>query len=243
MGKYRDLVGERRGRLIVVQDAGRDKHGNVLWQCKCDCGNTTITPGFELSLNKKHKTRSCGCLAKELLSRRTGKDLTGMRFTRLLVIKQIIGNWKRWHWLCRCDCGKEIVVTSHELNSGHTKSCKCWQKDHARAHMLELGKIQKGEGHPCWRGGLNKPYPEIFTPRFRTKIRKRDKYTCQLCGLFKYGLDVHHINEDKNNCDKVNLITLCRQCHRNVHTGNIPLLEILESAGQIIQVDNGYTAW
>jgi hypothetical protein len=41
---------------------GKDKHGNMLWLCKCDCGNTTIIPTNKLTSGK---TKSCGCLKKE----------------------------------------------------------------------------------------------------------------------------------------------------------------------------------
>jgi len=57
-------------------------------------------------------------------------DLTGQRFGRLEVIhdagrdKQNSANWK-----CCCECGNNIVVSSHSLRSGNTKSCGCLQKD------------------------------------------------------------------------------------------------------------------
>ena len=43
------------------------------------------------------------------------------------------------------------------------------------------------------------------------KIRKRDKYTCQLCG--KEGWNAHHIDYDKDNFEEDNGICLCRKCH------------------------------
>ncbi|ABI46114.1 bacteriophage protein homolog [Synechococcus sp. CC9311] len=32
---------------------------------------------------------------------------------------------KRRAWLCKCDCGGEIVVSGKHLRSGHTQSCGC----------------------------------------------------------------------------------------------------------------------
>lgn len=53
-------------------------------------------------------------------------DLTGQRFGHLRVIRRMktrsSGNLR---WLCVCDCGKETVVPSGHLRSGHTKSCGC----------------------------------------------------------------------------------------------------------------------
>ena len=50
------------------------------------------------------------------------------------------------------------------------------------------------------------------------KIRIRDNFTCQLCGNKKENnrgrnLTIHHIDYDKQNCNKNNLISLCMSCH------------------------------
>lgn len=58
------------------------------------------------------------------------QDLTGKRFNRLTVIKlQERTDRRRYMWLCKCDCGNEIVVSSDHLKSNHTRSCGCWNKD------------------------------------------------------------------------------------------------------------------
>jgi len=38
MGRKIDLLGQRFNRLIVLEEAGRNKQGKVLWKCLCDCG-------------------------------------------------------------------------------------------------------------------------------------------------------------------------------------------------------------
>lgn len=61
-------------------------------------------------------------------------DLIGQKFNRLLVI----GDAERYispsghrmkRWLCVCDCGNKISVTTNHLKSGHTKSCGCYAKE------------------------------------------------------------------------------------------------------------------
>ena len=61
--KALDLVGKKFNRLLVVKKAGR-KNYKVMWECVCDCGNTTFVNTFYL-INSK--IRSCGCLHKEQL--------------------------------------------------------------------------------------------------------------------------------------------------------------------------------
>ena len=56
-------------------------------------------------------------------------DLTNQRFGKLTVIKESkkrISN--RVTWLCKCDCGNEVLVTSKNLREGITKSCGCLKK-------------------------------------------------------------------------------------------------------------------
>lgn len=64
MGNIIDLTGQRFGRLVVIECAGRTKQRNGLWRCKCDCG--TIVLASQSNLNKGTKewggTKSCGCL-------------------------------------------------------------------------------------------------------------------------------------------------------------------------------------
>ena len=54
------------------------------------------------------------------------KDLTGMKFGKLTVIKPVkTKNSKYTQWLCRCDCGNEAVAYSYKLLAGRVKSCGC----------------------------------------------------------------------------------------------------------------------
>ena len=77
-------------------------------------------------------------------------DLTGHRFGRLIVIREYgRDKWGKVLWLCRClgkngdDCGKEVVATSGDLNSGAVKSCGCLRLDRCREVCTKHGCAQK----------------------------------------------------------------------------------------------------
>lgn len=57
-------------------------------------------------------------------------DLTGKKFGRLTVIEKREPNKKRKTsmWLCRCECGNEKIIASHDLKHG-TLSCGCMLKE------------------------------------------------------------------------------------------------------------------
>ena len=53
------------------------------------------------------------------------RDLTYMRFGRLVVIRRIGTKWNSPLWQCHCDCGNTKEVTTRDLLSGNTRSCGC----------------------------------------------------------------------------------------------------------------------
>lgn len=61
-------IGNIYGRLLVIEFAGRNKHGKLLWRCLCKCGGTTTVPGETLR-KKRTPTKSCGCLRLECAKR------------------------------------------------------------------------------------------------------------------------------------------------------------------------------
>ncbi len=79
-----------------------------------------------------------------------------------------------------------------------------------------------GEKNSNWKGGLTKIlYPKEFDKMLKLKIRKRDNYTCQICGMTEEehlivcgaNLSIHHIDYDKQNCSEDDLTSLCIPCH------------------------------
>ena len=63
-----DLTGQKFTRLLVLKRAGKDKGGNALWLCRCDCGVEKIIYGLSL---KCGETKSCGCWKRDLTRKRS----------------------------------------------------------------------------------------------------------------------------------------------------------------------------
>lgn len=131
MQKPIDLTGKRFGRLLVLSRAKNNKDGRTMWLCRCDCGNERIIMGKCL---RNGHTQSCGCLARDINSKRSFVDHTGEKFGKLTAMFRsadyVAPNGKHHvQWHCRCDCGNEITVDVCQLVTGHTKSCGCALKD------------------------------------------------------------------------------------------------------------------
>lgn len=78
MGTFRDLTGQKFGRLTAISRADNRGKSCTMWRCRCDCGNEIITMRSSLVGGK---TKSCGCLRVEDLVKRSTKH--GMSNTRL----------------------------------------------------------------------------------------------------------------------------------------------------------------
>ena len=60
--RFKDLTGQRFGRLTATKDSGSRRGNHVVWECVCDCGNITFVSSDRITSGK---TQSCGCLKRE----------------------------------------------------------------------------------------------------------------------------------------------------------------------------------
>ena len=65
-------------------------------------------------------------------------DLTGQQYGHLTVLGPSDNIGTRTAWRCQCDCGRETVVKTYHLRSGHTKSCGCQNGAGGPRHALGL---------------------------------------------------------------------------------------------------------
>lgn len=100
------------------------------------------------------------------------------------------------------------------------------------SHSSILGRLS-GSNNPNWTGlGAKHNNKKYYGPNWysqRRKVRERDNYKCQLCGIdekqFGKQMSVHHIKpfvlcHDYLEANELsNLICYCEPCHRKIHSG------------------------
>lgn len=133
-------------------------------------------------------------MKKQIRSSKPRIDLTDKEFTYLTPKYYIKGG----KWYCICKCGNELDVDTRNLNSGHTQSCGCLQKEKASQNTIDMSDYEDDNLKVIERDGSDngqialwkcicKHCGNIFSTRGAT-IRNR---ATQSCGC------VHSINEQK----------------------------------------------
>lgn len=109
--KFKDITGQRFGRLTVIKKSSRRKDNHILWHCLCDCGNSTELRGSALTVGN---TKSCGCLWRDTMS--SIHTTHGKTYTRTFRI------WKAMKTRC---LNKNSVDWKHYGGRG-IKICDRW---------------------------------------------------------------------------------------------------------------------
>lgn len=117
--RFVDHVGEKYGKLTIVEMLYDYKNGQTYCKCECDCGNKNYITRVDGLLTGN--TASCGCIHSP--------SLIGQRFGMLVVNKEVPSESNQRTWECKCDCGNIVYRTSHELKRFY--SCGCLQNKSA----------------------------------------------------------------------------------------------------------------
>lgn len=214
------------------KNSERYKKEYTIWrEKKCEwCGKTFIVDGA----HKHKKFCSKQCLRKSQKAKRTkyycklcGKEIVmNDRHYKRIYCDDCLSEWrkhlpsKRIHTNCAyCGAPLEVIPAVYQKNKFNYCNVDCMAKHYSL--------IYTGENSPSWKGGKGHHYIGGFWSA-RRKVRERDNFTCQLCGITEeeYGqqLSVHHIKnyrdfEDKEEANQLdNLISLCEPCHRFIHS-------------------------
>jgi hypothetical protein len=133
-----NLEGFKTKYLTVISFAGISNGKRRLWHCKCICGNEKTLSAYVILDNEN---ASCGCIQQYSIS----TSLIGKKFQSLTVIAYCGSKNKNRRWLCRCDCGKEKIITTRDLK--HHKSCGCAK---VKAWALSVHGLSNSREYKIW---------------------------------------------------------------------------------------------
>jgi len=176
-------------------------------------------------------------------------DISGRKFGKLLVLKQIPGKNKKW--ICQCDCGLMKEVLQTHLVQGNTVSCGCIRKGSSNALWKGCGEISGNRFDSIKRRIRNKTLGFTISITDIWDLFLRQNRKCALSGVEIYfgktnqdeltaSLDrinsskgyhidnvqwVHKkINIMKNSYEQSKFIDMCRAVACPIHNTELPFI-------------------
>jgi hypothetical protein len=70
------LTGKKFARLLLIDPAGKNRKGELLWNCICDCGQSHVASGPAI---QSGRIKSCGCLKIERDRNRCNENGNGYK--------------------------------------------------------------------------------------------------------------------------------------------------------------------
>lgn len=119
-------VGTKFDGLTVVERAGSDRAGRIVFRCQCTCGSECLVRGADL---RSGHSKSCGCLRSIVVQRRLGKFQMKV-FGTVLVLGKVDPDKRRitpttkWEVLCKQCHHRFFTATTKQIRAG-TKTCVC----------------------------------------------------------------------------------------------------------------------
>ena len=153
-------------------------------------------------------------------------DLTGQRFERLKVIKEV-GRSSGGHvqWLCECDCGKTTVVASNNLRQGKIVSCGCNKREKATKHEQWGTRIYRTWSNMVQRcTNPNSKFYKLYGGRGITVCQEWTEdfkafYDWAMANGYQEELQIDRIDNDKgyspDNCRWITHAQNCNNMQKN----------------------------
>lgn len=139
MSKFKDLVGHKYGKLLVIENTLRkNKNGNYIFKCVCDCGKYVDINGSSLIAKN---TISCGCSRvriKNLYEEIDNHVCIHIKNNTVFIDKEDLDKVKKHQWYIDY---KGYVKRSDNLNMSNFLLNSDKLIDHKNGDILDNRKV------------------------------------------------------------------------------------------------------
>lgn len=216
----KDIANKRFGKLVVIQEDGKDSRGNIKWECKCDCGNIVTVSG---ALLRSGHTRSCGCLKKDSLETLWSDE--GFKSK----MKQLRTDMNNEMW---SDDETKVKLKNAIKDSWENNERREVASQRMKEQWLDeqFRKSNSGKNHIRYNENLTEEDRKRKRniqgyDTWKRSVKKEANYICDCCGYKGNENDghmvAHHLegfNQNKELRTTVsNGVCLCKECHKDFH--------------------------
>jgi len=118
-------INSKIGRWFIIKQVESIRYGHstaTRYLCKCECGTEKIVRATTLRSGRSSQCRNCRDKERYI----DIDSMTGTKIGKWLILRGI-KNEKRplqRSLLCKCECGKELIIEATRLKNKKTMSCR-----------------------------------------------------------------------------------------------------------------------
>lgn len=179
------------------------------------------------------------------------KDITDIRFGRLVAVGVARRSGGKVLWKCVCDCGNSIDVQSAHLRSGHTQTCGCTRVERMRSdnpassrilsestpHRILLSRYRRGAQERGLEFDLSEEDVRALVSsccsyclRPPSQVMKLKRWNFVHTGIDRVDNDIGYV---RGNC-----VACCRFCNRAKNDMSMESFK-----GMVISLFNNINSW
>ena len=137
-----NLLNQKIGKLLVIEETNKRKNKSIVWKCQCDCGNIEEFSTKELRSDGIIQCHQCGNSRKPQMN--LTENIIGKKYNHLTVLEKSekrIGG--KIGYKCQCDCEKKTIlyVSKTDLENNHTTSCGCARRKYKIGDIISNKQI------------------------------------------------------------------------------------------------------
>ena len=137
-----NLLNQKIGKLLVIEETNKRKNKSIVWKCQCDCGNIEEFSTKELRSDGIIQCHQCGNSRKPQIN--LTENIIGKKYNHLTVLEKSekrIGG--KIGYKCQCDCEKKTIlyVSKTDLENNHTTSCGCARRKYKIGDIISNKQI------------------------------------------------------------------------------------------------------
>ena len=137
-----NLLNQKIGKLLVIEETNKRKNKSIVWKCQCDCGNIEEFSTKELRSDGIIQCHQCGNSRKPQIN--LTENIIGKKYNHLTVLEKSekrIGG--KIGYKCQCDCEKKTIlyVSKTDLENNHTTSCGCARRKYKIGNIISNKQI------------------------------------------------------------------------------------------------------
>jgi hypothetical protein len=172
----KDFTGSIFGNLLLLKRIPEFRKPTK-YICVCSCGNFCTKYSRDITIGN---VKSCGCLHIPIVL----DNYIGKRFGKLCILNVTIEE----EFICKCDCGKEIIKPFKNIIYKNTKSCGCINRSDRSNHFnwRGFGEISLDYFNSIKVGAKRRNLEFDMTIEFLWNLYLQQDRCCNLSGIEIY---------------------------------------------------------